>query len=153
MTRRTVFAAMLAVVLALGAGSVRADDTAAIQETNARWLALVAAKDAAGIAALYAEDGAIMPSGQPAAQGRAAIAAAWSGLFALPGFSLTFATTTLQIATSGDIAYDIGTYALGFDGESGRIEDKGKYVVAWKKVDGVSLVAADIFNSDGPPAP
>ena len=148
-----LFVPIVMISLALGASVARADmaaDEAAIAATNARWLELVAAGDAAGTAALYTEDGRIMPSGQPEAQGREAIAAVWSGLFGLPGFSLTFATTTLVIADSGDMAYDVGTYALGFDGEAGRVEDKGKYVVAWRKVGDAWQVAADIFNSDGP---
>jgi hypothetical protein len=30
------------------------------------------------------------------------------------------------------------------------VKDEGKYVVAWKKVDGAWKVAADIFNSNVP---
>ncbi len=131
----------------------QAADAAAIAAINARWVATVATKDAAATAAYYTEDGMLLPSGAPAAVGREAIAAAWGGLYQMPGFALTFAATSITVAGSGDIAYDIGTYALGFDAEGGRVEDVGKYVVAWKKVDGQWLVAADIFNSDGPPAP
>jgi uncharacterized protein (TIGR02246 family) len=145
-----VVVCVVTLAAACGKGTDKAADAAAINETNGRWVELVAAKDAAAVAAIYAEDGMIMPTGAPAAQGREAIAAVWSGLFGMAGFSLTFATTTLQVAESGDVAYDIGTYALGFDSATGRVEDKGKYVVAWKKVDGTWQVAADIFNSDGP---
>jgi hypothetical protein len=31
------------------------------------------------------------------------------------------------------------------------VRDRGKYVVVWRKVRGDWKVAADIFNSDGPP--
>jgi ketosteroid isomerase-like protein len=37
------------------------------------------------------------------------------------------------------------------DGPKGkRIEDSGKFVVAWKKVNGEWKVAYDIYNSDKP---
>ena len=48
------------------------------------------------------------------------------------------------------MAYEIGTYALGFRGDKGLVQEKGKYVVVWKKVGGTWKAAADIFNSDGP---
>lgn len=141
----------LAVTLAL---PTRAADPAAeeqaIRALDAQWLEAVQRKDAAATAAFYAEDGAIMPSGAPASVGREAVAAAWAGFFGMPGFKLTFAPTRVVVAQSGDVAWEIGTYELGFDAEGGPVTDKGKYVVTWQKVDGAWLVGADIFNSDGP---
>jgi uncharacterized protein (TIGR02246 family) len=131
----------------------QAADVAAIEALDAQWVAAVATKDPAATAAFYAEDGMIMPPGAPASVGREAIAATWAALFGLKEFSLTFAPTTIDVAVSGDIAYDIGTYMLEFETEAGDVQDKGKYVVAWKKVGDEWQVAADIFNSDLPPAP
>ena len=51
---------------------------------------------------------------------------------------------------SGDLAYDVGTYTLSFDGPDGKVTDTGKYVTVWTKVDGEWKVAADIGNSDLP---
>jgi uncharacterized protein (TIGR02246 family) len=126
-----------------------AAEEAAIRALDVAWVEAVAAKDAAATADFYATDGAIMPAGAPMAEGHDAVAGVWQSLFDLPGFSLTFAPTTVTVAESGDMAYDIGTYALGFDGDEGRIEDNGKYVVVWTKEGGEWKVAADIFNSNG----
>jgi uncharacterized protein (TIGR02246 family) len=126
-----------------------AADEAAIRALDVDWVDAVAAKDAAATAAFYAMDGAIMPAGSPMAEGPDAIAAVWQSLFDLPGFSLTFEPTFVEVGASGDVAYDIGTYALAFDGDQGPVQDNGKYVVVWKKVDGVWKVRADIFNSNG----
>ncbi len=120
-----------------------------IRALDEQWVAAVAGQDAAATAAFYAEDGAILPPGSPIAAGREAIAAVWAGFFKLPGFKLAFAPTLVSVASAGDLAYDIGTYTLGFEGEQGPVQDQGKYVVVWKKVDGAWKVAADIFNSDG----
>lgn len=142
-----------ALVLAL-AGPARAASLAAdeqmIRDLDVRWVGVVAAKDAAATAGFYAEDGVLMPPGSPPQEGREAIAAAWSGLFALPGFSLTFWPTRIVIAASADVAWEIGAYNLAYDGDGGPVNDKGKYVVAWRKVDGIWQVGADIFNTNGP---
>jgi ketosteroid isomerase-like protein len=46
------------------------------------------------------------------------------------------------------MAADIGTYDLSFDGKSGRVQDKGKYVVVWRKIGGEWKAVADIFNTN-----
>ncbi len=47
------------------------------------------------------------------------------------------------------MAYDYGTYTFAFDGDKGRVIEKGKYIVVWKKIDGAWKVAADIYNDNG----
>jgi uncharacterized protein (TIGR02246 family) len=131
------------------AADLAAEETA-IRNLDNQWLEAVAAGDAASTAAFYAEDGQIMPTGSPAAQGREAVAAVWQSLMDLPDFSLIFAPTRIVIAESADVAWETGTYDLSFTSESGPVADHGKYVVTWTKVNGRWLVGADIFNSDGP---
>jgi len=67
-----------------------AGDEQAIRGQVDRWLQLVKAKDAAAIAALYAEDGAVMPPNAPIGKGRAAIQQTWASMMQTPGFDLTF---------------------------------------------------------------
>jgi uncharacterized protein (TIGR02246 family) len=131
------------------AADLAAEETA-IRNLDAEWLEAVQAGDAAGAAAFYAEDGLIMPTGSPAAEGREAVAAVWQSLMDLPDFDIDFAPTRIVIAESADVAWEVGFYALSFTGDSGPVADRGKYVVTWQKVDGRWLVGADIFNSDGP---
>ena len=122
-----------------------------IRQIIDQWLAAVAKRDAATIAQFYAPDGAILPPGQPMAEGREAIAQVWSNLLGLKNFALNFAPTRIRIAAGNDMAYEIGIYTLGFDNDKGPVRDAGKYVVSWRKVDGVWKAAADIFNSNGAP--
>src|SRR2546422_483565 len=89
-----------------------------------------------------------------------AVRQAWVGLLKAPNLVLTFEPTKITIASSADIAYETGSYHLGYDlpkakrvkgraaPKSRRLEDTGKYVVAWKKVNGGWKVQYDIFNSD-----
>ncbi|MFQ5915815.1 MAG: YybH family protein, partial [Nitrospinota bacterium] len=110
----------------------------------------VARKDVKAIVNFYATDGIFMPPNSPQVNGREAIGKAWSGLLKLPGVTLTFRPTRIVISKSGDLAADIGTYALAFDGKKGRVQDQGKYVVVWQKVGGEWTAVADIFNTNLP---
>ena len=141
------------VALSLIAPTVNGDqaaDAQRIRELTVVWVAAAAEKDIDKIVDLYAEDGYFMASNAPPVQGREAIGEAWSGLLGLPGITITFGATRIDVSSSGDLAMDLGTYALGFDTETGRVNDHGKYVVVWKRVDGEWKVAADIFNSNLP---
>ena len=115
------------------------------------WLEAVRRKDTAAIARLYTPDGRFMVPNAPIAEGRAAVAAMWDHLLSLPNAALTFGPTQIEAAASGDLAFEIGTYTLGFDRAAApRVEDRGKYVVVWKRIDGAWKAAADILNSDLP---
>jgi ketosteroid isomerase-like protein len=66
----------------------------------------------------------------------------------LKNFHLEFAPTKIEVASSGDLAYEMGTYSLAYQGDDEQLHDNGKYVVVWKKADGNWKAAADIFNTD-----
>jgi uncharacterized protein (TIGR02246 family) len=123
-------------------------DEQAIRGQVDRWLQLVKAKDAAGIAELYAEDGAVMPPNAPIGKGRAAIQQTWTSMMRTPGFDLTFAPEQIVVSSSGDMALDRGTYSLTIAPDGTTQTDTGKYVVVWRKADHEWKAAADIFNSD-----
>jgi len=125
-------------------------DEQAIRGQVDHWLQLVKAKDAAGIAALYAEDGAVMPPNGPIGKGRAAIQQTWASMMKTPGFDLTFVPEQIMVSSSGDMALDRGTYKLAVAPKGTAQTDAGKYVVVWRKVGSEWKAAADIFNSDLP---
>ena len=125
-------------------------DEQAIRGQVDHWLQLVKAKDAAGIAELYAEDGAVMPPNGPIGKGRAAIEQTWASMMGTPGFDLTFVPEQIIVSSSGDMALDRGTYRLAVAPDGTKQTDTGKYVVVWRKIGGEWKAAADIFNSDLP---
>ena len=125
-------------------------DEQAIRAQVDHWLQLVKAKDAPAIAALYTDDGAVMPANEPISKGHDAIQKTWASLMQMPGFDLTFTPEQIIVSSSGDMALDRGTYKLGFTANGAAKTDSGKYVVVWRKVGGEWKAAADIFNSDLP---
>ena len=127
-----------------------AGDEQAIRAHVDHWLQLVKAKDASGIAELYAEDGAVMPPNAPIGKGHAAIEQAWASMMRTPGFDLTFNPEQIVISSSGDMALDRGTYTLTIVPAGTTQTDTGKYVVVWRKIGGDWKALADIFNSNLP---
>ena len=124
----------------------------AIRGHIARWLQLIEAKDAATIAQLYADDGVVMPPNQPLVAGREPIVQFWQAMTAIPEMTLTFQPERIEFSRAGDVALDRGTYR--FTGKPGgqAVDETGKYLVIWKKVDADWKVAADMFSSDKPAA-
>lgn len=165
MTKALLLLSVASLLPACQAKEVPANDSAAVNDVVAvdtaadeqairghvdRWLQLVKAKDAAGIAGMYAEDGAVMPPNAPIGKGRAAIQEAWESMMRTPGFDLTFAPEEIVVSSSGDMALDRGTYRLTIAPGGATQTDTGKYVVVWRKIGGEWKAAADIFNSDLP---
>ena len=104
------------------------------------------ARDAAGLAALFAEDGFVLASSRPPVRGREAIRAAYAGA----GGPL--ALRALAYATEGKVGYIIGAFGRQKGGE-----DSGKFVLVLRRGDdGRWLIAADMDNSNrrsSPPPP
>jgi len=134
------------------ARSDTAADEQAIRAQVDRWLQLVKAKDAPSISQLYTDDGAVMPPNGPIGKGHDAIQQTWASMLQTPGFDLAFTPEQIIVSQSGDMALDRGTYRLTVGPADKPQHDTGKYVVVWRKVGGSWKAAADIFNSDLPPA-
>ena len=130
-------------------------ERAEIRTTDAAWAAAAAAKDADTAAEFLAEDAVMMPAGQPAIFGRDHIAQWMADMLANPGFSITWATTDVGVAQSGDFGYSIGTNQVQMQLPDGTtFTDRGKGLTIWRKHEnGNWKVVLDVFNSDTPLAP
>ena len=97
-----------------------------------------------------------MPPNAPAAATKDAIRQMWKELLESPGAAISWKTTKVELARSGELAYSSGTYEFTMNDASGKpVPDHGKYLEVWKKQpDGDWKVVADIWNSDvSVPAP
>jgi uncharacterized protein (TIGR02246 family) len=148
--------AILAVTLAI-AGCQRpkqvnvAQEEAAIRATDAQWLQAVKSRDADKIAAFWADDAVIFPSGANAIRGKAAIRDYVKGALASPGFDITWQAESIVVAASGDLAYETGQDEITFRSPSGQLlQEKNNALVVWKKQsDGNWKAAIDIWTPQG----
>ena len=147
------YALSIALLLSgLGAASpgLAGDDSKKIEELNTQWVKAFEQRDFQAIQALMTSDSLLMSPNAPAAEGPEAIVEVWKSWAELTNVAVNFAANRIEISSSADMAYDYGWYTFGFDTENGRVEDKGKYIVVWKNVNGAWKVAVDIFNTDLP---
>ena len=126
----------------------RKADEAAIRAASADWSKASQAKDLDKATSYYTDDAVFFVNNGAMVKGKDAIKMAWKPMLAAPGPGLTFETTYVEVARSGDMAYEYGTYDLKTEAKKGKVADeKGKYVVVWKKQPSGSWKAAiDIDN-------
>ena len=129
--------------------SAQSKEEGAIRRADAEWSHALEAKDLDRATSFYADSASVYPFNAPLATGKDNIRQLWSHLFDSPGFHLQFAPTKIEVAKSGDMAYDAGTFELKMNGSNGApTTTEGKYVVVWKKQNGQWKAVADIFNTD-----
>lgn len=106
-----------------------------------------AAGDAAAIAALYTEDAVLLPDDGARIEGRAAAQSLWQAY--IDAGVGDFDLNAVSFDVLGDTAIEDGTYSLSApDGNGGRVNATGKYIVVWKNRDGAWFLHWDIWNSD-----
>ncbi|UCG62482.1 MAG: SgcJ/EcaC family oxidoreductase [Candidatus Zixiibacteriota bacterium] len=121
-----------------------------IQQVVEAWQEAVAARDIDACTSFYAPDGVEMLSNSPAAEGPEAIYQWYADWIFDTTITNSFHTDFIEVAASGDLAYERGTWQFVMETEDGPIEDYGKYVIVWKKIDGEWKALIDISNSDIP---
>jgi|SRR5215510_13152510 len=138
-----VCVALFPVTLVFAAGP----DEKAVRDADEQWSKVAAAKDLDKTVSFYAEGAVVLPSNQPAVTTKDAIRNLWKG-FLDSLTDISWKTTRVEMAKSGDMGYLIGTYEMTMkDGT----KDKGKYCEVWKKqADGKWKVTTDMFSSDLP---
>jgi len=138
-----VCVALLPVTLTFAAGA----DEKAVRDADEQWSKVAAAKDLDKTVSFYADNAVVLPPNQAAVTTKDGIRNLWKAFFD----SLTeisWKTSRVEMAKSGDMGYLIGTYELTMKDGS---KDKGKYCEVWKKqADGKWKVSTDMFSSDLP---
>ncbi len=128
-----------------------AAEEAAIRAQVAVFNAGLAAYDDSAIVSIYAPDAVLMPPNQERLTGTDAISQSFAGLEPLKAV-LVVTPVAIAIAASGDVAVEEGTWTYSMPMPDGSTyNDNGKYLVAWKKVNGTWLVSHDIWNSSQAP--
>jgi uncharacterized protein (TIGR02246 family) len=132
-------------------GQRKTDPT--LDKLAADFVATFNAKDAAKVAALYADDAVLMLAGEPLLKGRSSIEAHYREQFKVPFTKLQ--VKPMESVISGNTAYEAGTSAVTMprstaNGNAAPRVDNGKYVVIYKRVGNAWKIAYDISNDDQP---
>jgi ketosteroid isomerase-like protein len=152
--RSAFLAALLAVTL--GSGACASADTEAFTKADGeairtRSQALVTAfngKQLDAIVELYADSSVFMPPNAPVLRGREPLREFYQDLI---GRATNLRLETEDVAGSGPLAYESGTYYLNY--QDGAVRDRGKYVFVWRKLGNTWRMEKTIWSSDLPPQP
>lgn len=115
----------------------------AVRDSSMQWLAAEQGRDLltamsfmdANVTAIF--DGTIQ-------RGRAEVEAAKEAIWdENPDATIEWATKSVHVAASGDLAYEMGVWTTDPDGLDDPEAEIGEFLTVWKKVDGQWKVVAD----------
>ncbi|MFI5153972.1 MAG: YybH family protein [Chitinophagales bacterium] len=127
-------------------------EKAAIMKADSAWDRASEAKSAGGWLSFYTDDAIMMPPGEPVCKDKASREASIKNMFAIPGVSLRFQNTKVEVARMGDLGYAVGVYQFSWKDAKGKVmNETGKFCETWKKqADGNWKCIVDIWNADSP---
>ena len=129
------------------AGS-RTDVQSQILRIDAEWSGAAKGRDVDRVVSFWADDAVVFPPGSPALKGKPAIREFVARSFQTPGFNISWKTTDVAVAGSGDLAYATGTNRVSFTGPDGKpVTVEGKAVTVWRREkEGIWKCVIDIWN-------
>jgi ketosteroid isomerase-like protein len=114
------------------------------------WFAVEAQRDMEASLSFMTPDVIIHSEGAHAIVGLDAARALYEEFFKIPFIDLEFLPREIEIAESGDMAYDIGPFNFVFDGDNGPARTPAKSLLVWKRVDGEWKSVALAFTGSTP---
>jgi ketosteroid isomerase-like protein len=122
---------------------------------DAQWSKVAGTKDLDKTVSYYADDAMVFAPNTPGATSKEAIRKVWKDLFDAPGASISWRTSRVEVAKSGDLAYVTGSYEAGMNDAAGKpVKEVGKYVAIFKKqADDKWKCIVDVWNADTPATP
>jgi ketosteroid isomerase-like protein len=120
-------------------------------QMNRDFARLLTARDAAGVANLYDENGSILPPNESIVKGRANIQKYWQAV--IDGNFINGSVKTIDAKNDGALAYEVGSFSMLFKGAKGdTIEYKGKYteILQLDSASGKWLAIYGMWSSDDP---
>lgn len=127
----------------------RKADEAAIRTASAEWNKAAQARDLDKAASYYAEDAVFLVDKGALVKGRNSIRMVWKDVLAPTAPALSFTTSFVEVARSGDIGYEYGTAEFTTTDKKGKpTVEKAKYATVWKKQpDGSWKAVVDMDNT------
>lgn len=122
-----------------------AAEAQAVRDRSAEWMALATARDAAAIATGFFTTDAVTLFDGDIQHGTAEIQADLEAdMAANPDSTLSWQTSQVRVAASGDMAHELGSFTFDPDGAGEASAVSGEYSTVWLKgSDGIWRAAAD----------
>jgi ketosteroid isomerase-like protein len=121
-----------------------AAEAQAVRDRSAAWLQLAQAKDVAGIVnGVLTADSVALFDGN-IRKGTAELQAGMEAENAnMPNSTISWTTSDVHVAASGDLAYELGSFTFDADGDGEAAAANGEFVTVWTKADGTWRAAVD----------
>lgn len=134
------------------APDTRPADEAAIRAACDDFVKAFVAMDAAKVASFYTDDAVTMWPDAPLVQGKENTQKYFEGMFQAKPENSSFNVAKVEVARSGDVAYEWGTGKVAVKDKKGKItETTFKSLTAWKKqADGSWKIPVDTMIPDPP---
>ena len=112
-------------------------ERAALMQTSRDWARTAASDDLERTLSFWSDDAIVMPPGQPAVVGKAAIREFLRQTLAIPGFSITWEPEQATVANDADLGFMVERNRVTFAEATGVIREQfGKAVTVWRKDSG-----------------
>ncbi|MCC7176262.1 MAG: nuclear transport factor 2 family protein [Bryobacterales bacterium] len=150
-TTLILLALLLAQCSVAAAAAANADDVAAIRTLLGQHSAALTAGDPAGLTALFADNGVMMPPQRGAMTGKESIR--WGLKIAFGLFAAKINSENVQVEAAGDLAYARRTSTMTLTAKTGG--EQMELVANWldilkRQPDGSWKIYLEIVNSDRP---
>jgi ketosteroid isomerase-like protein len=124
---------------------------AAVKAADTQWSKAAEAHNILGVMSFYADNASILPPNAEMVSKTPDMRKVWTDMLT-PATTLTWTPGNVEVAASGDIAYDEGFYLMTTKVAKGKpVLDRGKYLTVWRKqTDGSWKAIADMWSSDLP---
>lgn len=121
---------------------------------DAEWSAAAAGKDVEKILSFWSNDALVMPPGQPALEGKAALRSFVTDSLKMPGFRIHWKSEKVDFSPDRKLAYMRGTNEMTVPGPDGAPTAlPGRGITIWRhESDGQWRCVVDIWNAPPPSA-
>lgn len=129
-------------------------EQAILLKRDAEWASLAAAnQDVDKIISYWSADAVVIPPGQPAIEGKAALKDFVTATQKIPGFRIHWVSDRVSFSPDGKFAYMHGRNETTLNGPDGKpMTIPGRGITVWRKeADGQWRCVIDIWNE--PPSP
>ena len=124
----------LSVAISVGGRDESRVRRAALMPTSRDWARTAASDDLERTLSFWSDDAIVMPPGQPAVVGKAAIREFVRQTLAIPGFSITWEPEQATVANDADLGFMVERNRVTFAEATGVIREQfGKAVTVWRK--------------------